>query len=116
MSLQKRIKRLHEQGKDVTIKEYKLSLISFDGYHAHESARNFWVGAILFVLVGFILFWIGTMIVSGQKPEVIRANAQAAKEARDADVAKKQQYIDGCKSVGKVPSDMGDYSGDWSCK
>lgn len=129
MNLRKRINKLKEDGHDVTVKQY--SLFNFDGYHAEEAVRNFWVGMCVFLVLAFFAFWWGHGIYTGNQ---IRSNPQTAaiqaaddkdkrehdrkqEEQRDQQYLKeKQQYIDGCKDAGKAPGDMGETKSEWSCR
>ena len=118
MSLKSRIKKLHQNNKQVTLRHY--SLVSFDGYSADRAASRFWVGAALFTLFAFLLFvagsWIYTAQQNGSNPDVIRANTQAQQVRDEQNRKDKQQYIDGCRDAGKAPGDMGEYRADWTCR
>lgn len=118
MRLKSRIKRLKEQNREVNLHHY--SIVNFDGYNAQEAATRFWAGAALFVFFVFILFivgnWIYTAQISGTNPELVRAQMQKDAKQNDDFRKEKQQYIDGCKSAGKMPGNMGNLASDWECK
>lgn len=118
MRLKSRIKKLQESDKNVYI--HHKSLITFDGYHADEAASRFWWGAVIFVIVLFILLAVGSWIYTAQRnssdPEIIRANTEHQKMQDEQDRKDKQQYIDGCKDAGKSPTEMGELRNEWSCR
>lgn len=85
-----------------------------------EEIRTMWLWAIAFAIVVFFLFWIGSSIYTAQKrslnPEIVKLDNEREKQDQEDRARDKQQYIEGCKQVGKAPGDMSDGRNAWSCK
>lgn len=118
MNLRKRISKLQNQNREVIVKEY--SLVTFEGYRADDAARNFWIGALVFAIVAFFIFWISSGIMTSNSirkdPKLAEIAAQNQKQKDEQHRQAKQQYVDSCKAAGRAPSDMGDQPHLWECK
>lgn len=105
--------------KDRDVHVHRHSLITFDGYHAQETVANFWIGAVVFLLVGLVVFWVGHSVYTdhekSKNPEILKLEIEREKIDNKSFQDKKSQYIEGCKSSGKSPGDMSDASSNWRC-
>lgn len=117
MNLRKRINKLQQQNREITVKQY--CLFKLDKYDAKEVVINFWVGLSVAMLVGLFVLWCASGIISDIKrdadPQAIKAQMDKDNTQAENERKSKDQYVQACKDAGKAPGDMGNSPHTWSC-